>query len=734
MRTLAALLVVGCSAPATTSPPPVAPQPVAPLTEAPPAAAAEAPETHSEYVYPKAPRGNVVETHHGVAVADPYRWLEDMGSPEAQRFVADENTLTDSYIAKLPQREVFRKRIAELMSNESFSAPSRRGGHYFWTYNDGKHNQRQVWTAAKLDGKATLLLDPNEIATDGSLAFAGSAIDERGARMAYGLAIGGGDWHQWRVREVATGKDLPDQLEHIKYYRPVFTHDGSGLYYSRFPAPQAGKELTEADHDCKVYFHKIGTDPAKDPVVYERTDHPSWQFELEATHDGKYVVITTGDGEVGDRGVELISYLDLTKPGTEPVALIDQYDAEYRFLGNDGPLFYFTTNLNAVNKRVIAIDIRTPAPAQWKEIVAEGPDAIWGADLVGKQLIVSTLHDAHTAVTAYDMRGKKLREVALPGIGSAPGFGGGPDDKETFYTFASFTVPGTVYRYDLATGKSTAWKTPQVPFDASQLETKQVFFPTQDGTKVPMFITSRKGMALDGNNPTIMTAYGFGGISNLPRFNNTMIAWLERGGVSVLVNVRGGGEYGEKWHKASYRATRHVTIDDFIAAGDWLVANKYTAPAHLGITGASGGGMLVAGALVKRPDLFGVTMPLAGVHDLLRFQLFGEGAGWQADLGSLDIAEEFAALRATSPLHNVKPGTHYHAIYVVTADHDVRVAPLHSYKLAAALQAAQAGSAPVLLRVETKSGHGGGTTRAQTIEQQSERYAFFAENLGLKVE
>ncbi|HET9624333.1 MAG TPA: prolyl oligopeptidase family serine peptidase [Kofleriaceae bacterium] len=732
MRILAALLIAGCSAPATTSAPPVAPQPMPAAVAAEPAAApAPAPRG---FAYPKVPRGDVVETHHGVAVADPYRWLEDMGSPATERFVTEENALTDSYIAKLPQRAVFRKRIAELMSNESFSPPFRRGARYFWTYNDGQHNQRQVWMATKLDGKPSLLLDPNAIATDGSLAFAGLSIDERGARMAYGLAVGGGDWHQWRVREVATGKDLPDQLEHIKYYRPVFTHDGAGLYYSRFPPPAPGKELTEPDHDCKLYFHKLGTDPARDPVVYERTDHPSWQFRPEVTHDGKYLVITIGDGEVGDRGQELISYVDLSKPGSKPVPLIDQYDAEYEFVANDGPLFYFQTNLNAVNKRVIAIDVRDPARDHWKEIVAEGPDAIWSTDVVGKQLFVSTLHDAHTAITAYDLKGKKLREVALPGIGSAPGFLGAPDDTQTFYLFSGFTVPGTVYRYDLATGKSTLWKAPQVPFDAAQLETQQVFFPAKDGTKVPMFITARKGMALDGSNPTIMTAYGFGGISSLPRFSSAMIAWLERGGVSVLVNVRGGGEYGEKWHRASYRATRNVTRDDFIAAGDWLVANKYTAPAHLGIIGGSGGGMLVAEALVHRPDLFGVAMPLAGVHDLLRFQLFGEGAGWQADLGSIDVPEEFAALRATSPLHNVKPGTHYPAVYVVTADHDVRVAPLHSYKLAAALQAAQAGAAPVLLRVETKSGHGGGTTRAQTIEQQSERYAFFAENLGLKVE
>ena len=736
MRPLIALVVVGCSAPVATSAPPVAPAPTAPAPPAPApvATAPTAPTAPGGLAYPKAPPGNVVETHHGVAVADPYRWLEDMESAEVQRFVAEENALTDSYVARLPQREVFRRRFTELLGNESFSAPSRHGGRYFWSYHDGKHNQRQLWTAPALDAKPTLLLDPNTIATDGSLAFAGLSVNHTGSRIAYGLAIGGGDWHQWRVRDVATGKDLPDQVEHIKYYEPVWTHDGSGLYYSRFPAPQPGKELTEQDHDCKVYFHRIGTDPARDPVIYERTDHPSWQFELEGTDDGRYLVITTGDGEVGDRGVELVSYLDLTRPGSKPVAVIDTYDAEYLYIGSDGPVFYFITNLKAANKRIIAIDTRKPARDQWKEILAEGGNAILSASMVGKQLLVTTLEDAHTAVTAYDLRGKKLRDVALPGIGSAPGFAGTASDTETFYQFASFTVPGSIYRYDLATGKSTLWKAPHIPFDASQFETKQVFFPSKDGTKVPMFITAKKGLVLDGNNPTIMTAYGFAGISSTPRFSGTSIAWLERGGVSELVNVRGGGEYGEAWHLAARRAHRQVAYDDFLAAGDWLVANKYTSPAHLAATGASGGGMLVAGALVQRPDLFGVVMPLAGVHDLMRFHLFGEGAGWQGDLGSLDDPTEFAALRATSPLHNVKPGTRYPAVYVVTADHDVRVAPLHSYKLAAALQAAQVGPAPILLRVETKSGHGGGTTRGQQIEQQSERYAFFAANLGMKLD
>jgi prolyl oligopeptidase len=416
------------------------------------------------------------------------------------------------------------------------------------------------------------------------------------------------------------------------------------------------------------------------------------------------------------------------------VPLIDNYDVEYVFVGNDGPVFYFVTTLSAANKRVIAIDTRTPVRDRWKEIVPEGKNAVLDVKMVGRQLLVTTLQDAHHAVTAYDLRGKKLRDVALPGLGSAYGFGGTPDDRETFYEFTSFTVPGAVYRYDLATGASTLWKAPAVPFDADAFETKQVFFPSKDGTKVPMFITAKKGLVLDGTNPVIMTAYGFGGLSQTPRFDSVRIAWLERGGVSVLVNIRGGGEYGEAWHLAAYRTHRQVAYDDFIAAGDWLVANKYTSPAHLGATGGSGGGMLVAGAMMQRPDLFGAVLPHAGVHDLLRFQLFGQGAGWQGDLGSPDDPKEFAALRATSPLHNVRPGTNYPAVFLTTADHDVRVAPLHTYKLAAALQAAQAASKPVMLRVETKSGHGGGTTRTQAIEQQTERYSFFAQNLGLKLE
>ncbi|HEX3763923.1 MAG TPA: prolyl oligopeptidase family serine peptidase [Kofleriaceae bacterium] len=726
------LTLASCAAPAPT---PVTPAtPAASPAPGAPAAAAAPPPAERGLSYPAARTGDVVDTHHGVAIADPYRWLEDMGSAETRQWVTAENGLTDAYLARLPGRDALRRRITEVIRHESFDPPVRRGARYFWTHSDGTQDQPVVFTAATLEAAPTALLDPSTISTDGSLAFAGLAIAERGDRIAYGLSIGGGDWQIWRIRDVATGKDLPDELAHIKYYTPAFTHDGTGVFYSRFPPPPPGKELVETDHDCKVYFHRIGTPVTDDIVVYARPDHPSWQFDLAVTRDGRYLVITTGDGQVGDRGVELVSYLDLQRtPGklAAPIALVDRDDAEYLLVGNDGPVFYVQTTLGAAHKRIVAIDTRHPARDRWQEVVAEGHDAIEGATVVGHQLIVTTLHDAHHAVAAYDLHGKKLRDVELPGIGSAYGFDGGPEARETFYQFSSFTTPGAVYRYDLATGTAALWKAPQVAFDPASFETTQVFFPSKDGTRVPMFVTAKKGVPRDGARPTILTAYGFGGISSTPMFSSTLIPWLEHGGVSALVNIRGGGEYGEAWHNAARRARRQVAYDDFEAAGDWLIASQYTSSAHLGAIGGSAGGMLVAGALMQRPALFAAVVPIAGVHDLLRFHLFGQGAGWQGDLGSLDDPAEFAALRATSPLHNVRAHTRYPAVLIITSDHDVRVAPLHSYKLAAALQAAQAAPAPVVMRVETESGHGGGSTRTQAIEQTGEIYTFFAANLGL---
>jgi prolyl oligopeptidase len=533
------------------------------------------------------------------------------------------------------------------------------------------------------------------------------------------------------VRDVATRRDLPDELASLKYYPPAFTKDGKGLYYSRFPAPAPGKEISATDHDCKVYFHAIGTPASADPIVYERPDHPSWQFRPRITEDGRYLVIEIGDGEVGDRGQEQLVYLDLADPHPKPAALIDTFDAEYLFLGSRGPVFYVQTTLDAPKKRIVAIDTRAPARAKWKEIVKAGDNAIDAAYLVGKQILVTELRDAHTAVVAYDLDGKKIRDLALPGLGTAYGFGGRAGDADTYYAYESLSSPGVVHRYDLATGASTPWRAPKLAFDPGALETTQVFYPSKDGTKIPMFLTARKGTPRDGTSPTLLTGYGGFGASMTPYFDPKHIAWIERGGTLAMANLRGGGEYGEAWHQVAMRTHRQIVYDDFLAAAGWLVAERVTSRERLGSFGTSGGGLLVAAVLMQRPDLFGAVAPIAGVHDMIRFPLFGEGAGWQGEMGSPDDPAELRALLATSPLHNVRPAARYPATLVVTGDHDVRVTPLHSYKLAAAMQAAQAAPAPVLLRVRTTAGHGGATRKSAHLDDDAELLAFFARYLGM---
>ncbi len=505
------------------------------------------------------------------------------------------------------------------------------------------------------------------------------------------------------------------------------------MFYSRFPAPPAGKELSETDHDCKVFLHVVGQPVASDRVVYEAADHPTWQFEPHLTDDGAFLVIAIGDGEVGDRDVEEIVVLPARAKNAKPRAIVPKFDAEYELVGNDGATLFFKTNAGAAKKKIVAVDARAKGDPRWKTIVPEGDSAIDSAVLAGRKLLVTTLKDAHHAVAEYALDGTKLHDVELPGIGLVAGFDGPRDAKEVFYWFTSFTVPGAVYRLDLATGKSTPWRAPKLAFDPAQFEVKQVFYPSKDGTKVPMFVVAKKGLPMDGSNPTLLYAYGGFGISITPWFEAPSIAWLERGGVLAVANLRGGGEYGEAWHRAGSREHKQVVFDDFIAAGEYLVSSGVTSRAKLGVFGASNGGLLVGAVLVQRPDLFGAAAPLAGVHDMLRFTLFGQGKGWSGEFGSPDDPADFKTLYAYSPLHNVHPGAQYPATLIVTADHDVRVAPLHSYKLAAALQAAQAGPAPILLRVETTSGHGGGTTMTSQIDQSAKLYAFFASALGMTV-
>jgi prolyl oligopeptidase len=705
-----------------------------PLPEVAPLPALAPMPSKPSFNYPPLPRGDVVDDYHGTKIADPYRWLEGLDSPETSAFITAENRLTDSVLGGLPGREALRARIAELSRYARYGLPVRRGARWFWTLREPGQEQPVLYTAAALDSEPVALVDPNAISPDGGLAYGGFAPSDDGERIAYGMAAGGGDWQVWRVRDVKTMVDLSDRLSGIKYYAPQLTPDGKGIYYSRFPTPLPGKELSEVDHDCRVYFHAVGTPVGTDVVVYERPDHPSWQFEPHLTRDGRYLVVVIGDGEVGDRGQEQVVVLDLSKRGSKPITLVDQFDAEYVLAGARRTVLYFKTTAGAPKKRVIAIDLARRSPdtaASRKEIVPEGPDAIEEAVLVGLHVLVTTLRDAHHALAVYDLSGKKVRDVELPGLGTVDVADGGPEEPEAVFGFQSFTSPWTLYRHDLAHGKTSQWKAPKVAYSPAEFETRQVFYPSKDGTKIPMFLTGKKGLDKGRASPTLLTGYGGFGVSVTPELKPELVAWLERGGVLAVANLRGGGEYGEAWHRAATRENKQVTFDDLIAAAEWLEKNGVTAREKLGMFGRSGGGLLVGAVVVQRPDLFGAVAPLAGVLDMLRFPLFGQGAGWQGDLGSPEVPRELAALRAYSPLHNVRAGTSYPAMYIVTADHDVRVAPLHSYKFAAALQAAQAGPMPILLRVETTSGHGGGTTVSARVDQSAELIGFFEYALGM---
>ncbi len=675
--------------------------------------------------YPVAKRGDTVDQHGTVAVADPYRWLEAMDSPETRAWVSAENRLTDSITNPLATRDTFRTRITELVRQERTGSPVHRGSHYFWLFRDGQHDSPFIMSATSLDEPGTVVLDANTLADGGKISFAGVTYDRAGTVMAYGTAEGGGDWQVWRLRDLASGKDLPEQLTGIKYYPPVLVP--GGVYYSRFPTPAKGTELTAPDRDCKVYLHRLGTPVAEDRVVYERPDRPSWQFELAPTTDDRHLVISIGDGEVGDSGQYQLAVLDVATNHVE--MLHDHFDAEYVYLGDRNGKLYFMTNEGAPNKRIVALELAQPGA--WQPIVAEGANAIEGAALAGDSLLVTELHDAHSAIVQYDLRGAKQRELALPGLGSAFASGADPGARESFGYFTSFTYPGEPLRIDLTTGAMTPWHAPKPGFDPAAFETRQVFVTSSGGARVPMFITMKRGAALDGTHSTLLTGYGFGGVSLTPYFDPAMIAWLEYGGAYALVNVRGGGEYGEAWHDAGKLGNEQHKLDDFNAAAAWLADHHVATASRIGAIGTSGGGLLVAAAVVQHPERYGAMFPIAGVLDLLRFQLFGEGAGWQADLGHPDVPAEFAWLYKISPLHNLVPGAHYPATLVITSDHDVRVAPLHSYKFAAALQAAQGGPAPIVLRVAVNSGHGGSHDLGKQIEQDAEILAFAAKYLEL---
>lgn len=681
-------------------------------------------------VYPATQRVDVTDQYFGTKVADPYRWLEDDNSAETKAWVQAQNKVTFAFLEDIPQRTRIRERLKKLWNYERFGVPFKRGEKWFFTRNSGLQNQSVLYVSDAPDGEARELLDPNKFSKDGTVSLTESTPSEDGRLLAYGTSSGGSDWQEFRVRDIATGDDKPDLLRWIKFSGASWARDGSGFYYSRYPKPKEGASLTEKNENQSVWFHKPGTKQDADTLVYARPDKPQWGFYANVTDDGRYLIITVTEGTDPKTRV---FYRDLTQPRGGVVELLNKFDAAYDFVENEGSTFFFKTNLEASRYRVIAIDVGRPQREHWREIVPQSEHKLDSASLTGGQLFCEYLQDAKSVVKAFDLDGKLIRDVTLPGIGTITGFGGRKEDKELYFSFSTFTSPSTIYRYDVATGASTVFRKPKIDFDENALTTEQVFVTSKDGTRVPLFLVHRKDLKLDGSHPTLLYGYGGFDISLTPGFSVSRAVWLEMGGVFALANLRGGGEYGSDWHQAGTKLQKQNVFDDFIACAEWLSKEGYTQPAKLAIQGGSNGGLLVGACMTQRPELFGATLPAVGVMDMLRFHKFTIGWAWKSDYGSSEKPDEFKALLAYSPLHNLKPGTRYPATLIMTADHDDRVVPAHSFKFAARLQECQAKDGPpVLIRIETSAGHGAGTALTKVIEETSDQWAFLVKVLGME--
>jgi prolyl oligopeptidase len=682
--------------------------------------------------YPETATVDHVDNYHGNDIADPYRWLEDdvRESDAVKSWVDAQNEVTFAYLATIPERKLIAKRMRELWDYERFTLPRKAGNRYFYKHNDGLQNQSVLYTQSSLDGDAELLIDPNTWSDDGTVALAGYYPSKDGSHIAYTIQDGGSDWREAKVMNVETGAVLDDHLEWLKFTGLSWTADGSGFYYSRYPATAAEEKYQSLNKNMKVYLHRIGTSQDEDEVVYERPDYPDWGPRGEVTDDGEHLVITISIG-TDDR--YSIVHRDLTDPEAEPVMIIEGFDYDYSLIGNIGSELYFRTNNGAPKNRLITIDVNHPQPANWREVIPEAEDVLDDVNLVGGRIIAEYMQDAWSVVKIFELDGSEAGVVNLPGIGSAYGFNGKLDDPETFFGYASFNMPATISRLDVATGEVEIFKQPEVDFDPDDYQVEQVFYESKDGTRVPMFISHRKDVVPDGNRPTMLYGYGGFNISIQPSFSTTRLAWMEMGGIYAVANLRGGGEYGEEWHQAGTKLNKQNVFDDFIAAGEYLIENNYTNSDKLAIFGGSNGGLLVGAVTNQRPELFGAAIPAVGVMDMLRFHRFTAGRFWTDDYGSADNPDEFAALRAYSPYHNIRDGAEYPAILVTTADTDDRVVPGHSFKYAAAIQRAQGGDAPVLIRIETRAGHGAGVPTDKVIEDYADRWAFLVRNLDMRL-
>ncbi len=683
----------------------------------------------AKFEYPKPRKSDQVDDYHGTKVADPYRWMEDSKSAETKAWIEAENTLTDSYLETIPEREAIKARLTELWNYERFSAPSKVGNKYIYTKNDGLQNQSVIYIADSVNDPGRVFFDPNKLTADGTAALGGSSFTDDGKLWAYGVAVAGSDRTEWKIMEVETGKYLPDTLRPNRQGGVSWLNDNSGFYYSRFPDAETGSELKSANFFQKLYFHKLGTPQSEDYVVYERPDNKEYFVGGGVSEDGNWLVINVGKGT---ERMNMVYFKNLTMEKAGILPLVTDLKNSYSFIGNDGPVFYFRTDKDAQRGKVVSVNVLAPNPV-WNDVIPEAAETLNGVQFVNNQFVLNYMKDAYTKIRIFDTKGVLVRDVELPGIGSAGGFGGKRKDSDTFYSYSSFNAPPTIYRYDMKTGKSSLFRQAKVKFNSGDIEVKQVFYPSKDGTKVPMFIVHKKGIALNGANPTLLYGYGGFNIPQTPGFSVARLPWLEMGGVYAVACIRGGSEYGKEWWANGAKLKKQNVFDDFIAAGEWLIENNYTSNKKLAIQGGSNGGLLVGAVLNQRPDLFGAALPAVGVMDMVRFPKFTIGWAWTSDYGSPDNAEEFKALYAYSPLHNVKAGAKYPPTMVTTSDHDDRVFPAHSFKYAAALQAGQGGDAPILIRIETKAGHGAGKPTTKQIQEQADIYGFLVKSLGVKM-
>ncbi|HME87602.1 MAG TPA: prolyl oligopeptidase family serine peptidase, partial [Chthoniobacterales bacterium] len=658
-------------------------------------------DSPSKFNYPPAPTTNQVDDYNGVSVADPYRALENPDAPESRKWIEAENKITFDFLKTISERDGIRTRLTEVWDYERFGVPFKEKDRYFFSKNTGLQNQNVLYTTKNFAEQPRMLLDPNLLTKDGTIALGDAEVTDDAKLMAYGLATAGSDWQQWKVREVETGKDRQDLIDWVKFSNTSWKRDGSGFFYSRYDKPDEKNKLRTQVYNHKLFFHPLGTAQAQDKLIYERPDQKEWLFNAEVTDDGRYLIITV---QRGTDPKNRIFYKNLVDPNSKVVELLDKADAEYAFIDNQGPVFAFRTNLNAPLGRIVTIDTSKPLPPRMDELVSESKDKLESVSSVGDHFVAVYLKDAHSAVKLFKLDGTSDGEIKLPGLGTVAGFTGKRKDRETFYSFTSFTTPTSIFRYDFDKKTSQVLFKPKVKFNPDDYKTEQVFYKSGDGTRIPMFISYKKGLKREGRNPTYLFGYGGFDISETPTFKPENLVWMEMGGIFALPNLRGGGEYGEKWHEAGMLHTKQNVFDDFIAAARYLIDNRYTSTPKLAIGGGSNGGLLVGACMTQRPDLFGAALPNVGVMDMLRFEKYTIGWAWTSDYGSAQKPDDFAYLYAYSPLHHLAPpgrGCCYPATMITTADHDDRVVPAHSFKFAAALQAAQGCDKPTLIRIET---------------------------------